>query len=134
MTTFVGLDGLTRISLIATNKTHGLGFGARFSDAADKLYMSKELALVHLARRVGCGLEAHRRKTWVGGRLMNWMTKTNPDFVPLSGAVIRSAMKAIGDDMPDNLDAGAHYGLRIDFAQELLERMKARAATEEWSL
>ncbi|UWP93494.1 hypothetical protein K3X13_06635 [Aliiroseovarius crassostreae] len=149
MTTFVGLSGLPRIRLSATSQAPGLArqateaarnmspllrFGARFSDAADKCYMSKELSLIHLARRVGYGLEAHRRKTWVGGRLINWMTKMDPDFVPLSGAVIRSAINAVGDDVPDNLDAGENYELRLDFALDLLERMKSRAVTEEWSL
>ncbi len=106
-----------------------VGIASKWADVADKHYMTNDLALVNLARHVGEGVRARNRDRWFVGRIVNWMTGTSPDFVRLSGAVIENAARYVGDAVPTNL-TGTDYELRLDVAQDILERAKARARIE----
>ena len=107
-----------------------IGVASKWSDVADKLYISDDIALINLSRRVGEANNAHDRKGWIVGRMVNWMTGISSDFVPLSGAVIGTVMKYNGDDVPESLDFGADFEVRLDVAQEMLGKMNNKARIE----
>ncbi|MCT4558860.1 MAG: hypothetical protein N4A61_12490 [Pelagimonas sp.] len=101
--------------------------GSQFGDVADKAYMSPDICLMHLSRKVGSAKDARRRAHWIGGRFYNWASGESSAYVDLSGAVIRGALRYVEDEVPNEIHPRGEYQLRLDRAEHLLERFLARA-------
>ena len=104
-----------------------LKLGNSFGEAADKLYMTPDLCLINLTRRVRNCEAAAARGSWFGGRLYNRLSGDCRKYAELSGAVLVGALKYIGDDVPDKFDRGLDYLVRRDVAQDILRRFTEMA-------
>lgn len=105
-------------------------FANRFSQVADKLYMSPDHCILYLARRVGEAQQAGDRSGSIFGRIYNRMTGEAVGFVNLSGAVLATTMTYVGDPVPEVFDKGKDYVIRLEIAENLLNRMKTKAKAE----
>ncbi len=105
-------------------------FAQRFSNAAETHYMTPDLVVIYLARRVGEARQAQERAKWFGGRIYNRLTGTDGDRVNVTGAVLAHAMRWLGDDVPGKVPLEATLRLPFDRAATLEKRLREKAIKE----
>lgn len=94
----------------------------RFSASADKIGMSEDVTALYLHRRVSEVRDAASRSHTLWGRIYNKLTGSHVDQVNLSGAVIRTAFKALNITLPDDVRAYGEYCMPLHAAEDLLSK------------
>jgi hypothetical protein len=105
-------------------------FGHKFATLADKRHMTPHDCLIYVARRVGEARLARDRAGWIGGRIVNRLTGSEPERVELSGRVLANSLIWLGESVPDEFPRGADLELRIDVAERLDQDLRAKAAVD----
>lgn len=98
------------------------------SKAADLAPFDEGQLYVFLSFRRSVALDAETRSNWIGGRLYNWCTGSEPDYIPLSGAHLKQVLALRGYAAPEIVKNSGRYKLRVDFVDRALAALKANLA------
>lgn len=127
-------DGSSLGAGFSNAATGGLASLVQAGSRAAELFPHDQEGLARvLHHRVHVAKRAMRRSGWIGGRVYNWMSGEDPDYIPMSGTHLRQTLTVAGIETPDPVVASGKYLLRLDIAEEagaLLteERDRSRSA------
>ena len=98
--------------------TGGVGsFGAMFSKAVNRLTYDPHGLLQMLHIKLYEQKRAKNRSANVVGKLLNWGSGVNANYIELSGTQLAQVLEMAEVASPEGLKAGAAYLLRHDFAE-----------------
>jgi len=100
-----------------------------FSQAVEMLPHDERALQQFLHNKIAMAKQVSRRNQWFGGRLYNWLSGEDPDYIQLSGTHLGQALPLIGIDTPDNVVLSAQYLLRLDIALQAVDMLAERNAT-----
>ncbi len=130
------IDDLPKIVSVDTADLAGLGgqairpfrkagfvmmFASRFSDQADRQYMSEPHCLLYLHRRVASARQAADRGRHLFGRIYNALTGADPDYILLTGHVLDTVLRVAEEPRLDADQRLGTYQVRRDVAERLLD-------------
>ncbi|WP_142081551.1 hypothetical protein [Roseinatronobacter monicus] len=95
-----------------------------------------DVAGLHQSLAVQCAFvrAAARRRKRFGGRFYNWITGENADYVSLSGTHLRQVLGVLGYEPPEFVVGGGEYQLRMDYAQQAIDALAGRLASDGQSI
>lgn len=91
--------------------------------AAERLPHDERGLQQFLHNKIAVAKQASRRGLWFGGRLYNWLSGEDPDYVQLSGTHLEHALPFAGMDVPEIVVRSGQYLLRLDIAQQAVDAL-----------
>ncbi|NRB33854.1 MAG: hypothetical protein HRU31_03760 [Rhodobacteraceae bacterium] len=99
--------------------------------AVDLMPHDREDLVVFLHNKLAMARMAQAKSTHFLGRLYNRFAGEDPEYVEFSGAHLKQVLAFAGRSVPGGVSASGSYGLRVDIAQQALDRLRQEGAEAE---
>lgn len=129
----LNLDGV-----VATDSIHSWStdkerddYHRRQNEAIAHSGLSVDEAYISLYRVCSDATEGWQREQRFFGRLQNKLTTANPGYAAIPGRILLQTLKFLDDPIPEYLEPGTTWLLRLDLAVDLRNRLKPLANNVE---